>query len=126
MSIKIKSKIQVFPLVIPSGTTAQIKPFNVVMLADYKRVKGFYIIRNSGSAYLEVGIKDGSGNAIVEPVNITHLTCANNIEIAKRFFTETPFEANGKTLALQVQNFATLSADESIDLVLLLDNETAE
>ena len=123
---RINSKIQVFPLLIPSGTTAQTKPFNFTMLADYKRVKGFYIIRNSGSAYLEVSIKDGSGNAIVEPVNVTHLTVANNIEIDKRFSTETPFEANGKQLTLTVQNCATLGADENMDLVLLLDNKDLE
>ena len=126
MALKIQSKIQVIPLVVPNGTGAQVTPFNAVMLADYKRVRGFYIIRNSGSSYLEIGIKDGSGNAIVEPVNIVHLTCANNIKIADRFFQETPFEAAGKTISVQIQNFAALTADENMDLVLLLDNHDPE
>lgn len=126
MSLKIKSKIQVVPLVITNGSSAATRPFNPTMLADYKRVRGFYVIRNSGSSYLEISIKDGSGNAIVEPVNITHLTCTNSIAIKDRFYRDSPFEANGKQLAITIQNFATLSADENIDLILELDNESEE
>lgn len=118
-----KTKIQVHPIALPAGTLAGKRSFQVTLEASYKNVRGFYIIRNTGAAYLKVGLIEPSGSSAVEPTNIKHFLVNENVKITDRFFKDAPFDAAGKKAQITVENFATLGAEENLDVLFLLDNE---
>ena len=120
----IKSKVQTFSFVLANGTTAGRRNYSVVLENEFKNCRGFYLIRNNTSQdYVKVGVIDGSSNVILEPTNAQHLTVSQNPPIKDRFFRETPFEANGRTINVSVENFANASQDQTFDMLFLLDNE---
>jgi hypothetical protein len=123
MEKKIKSKLQVQTIAFPVNTTAAKRNTYVDLESEFKTCRGFYVIRNQGTDYLKIGIKDGAGNSIVEPVNMKHLEVSQNPAIKDRFFKETPFEANGRKITISIENFATTNAVQDIDVLFLLDNE---
>ena len=123
---KLIARTQTQNIVIVSGTTARTVTYPIKLDSDFRTVRGIYINRNSGSAYLAVGVKAPSGEAIVDPVNINHLVAGSNIKISDRFYKDSPFEADGKTMNITVQNFGTLGADENFDVILLLDKNPVE
>ena len=117
------SKVEVQSLTLANATTAQKKSFPIDTPSDFSTCRGFYIIRNSGSDYLKIGISDGAGNSILAPVNITHLSVSNTVAIAQKFFTGTPFAAGGKKINVTIENFATTASIQDTDIVLLYDNK---
>ena len=123
MEKKIKSKLQVQTIAYPVNTTAAKRNTYVDLESEFKTCRGFYVIRNQGTDYLKIGIKDGAGNSIVEPVNMKHLEVSQNPAIKDRFFKETPFEANGRKITISIENFSTTNAVQDIDVLFLLDNE---
>lgn len=120
---KVKSKLQVVTIALPVGTTAAKRNSYADLESEFKTCRGFYVIRNQGTDYIKIGIKDGAGNSIVEPVNMKHLEVSQNPAIKDRFYKESPFEANGKKITISIENFATTSAVQDIDILFLLDNE---
>lgn len=120
---KIKSKLQVATVAMAIGTVSAKRNTYVDLESEFKTCRGFYVIRNQGTDYLKIGIKDAAGNSIVEPVNMKHLEVSQNPAIKDRFFMESPFEANGKKITISVENFATTTAVQDIDILFLLDNE---
>ncbi len=120
---KIKSTLQVATIAMPIGTVAAKRNIYADLESEFKTCRGFYVIRNLGNDYLKIGIKDAAGNSIVQPVNMKHLEVSQNPAIKDRFFMESPFEANGKKITISVENFATTTAVQDIDVLFLLDNE---
>jgi hypothetical protein len=123
MEKKIKSKLQVQTIAYPLGTAAAKRNTYVDLESEFKTCRGFYVIRNQGTDYLKIGIKDAAGNSIVEPVNMKHLEVSQNPAIKDRFFKESPFEANGRKITISIENFAATTAVQDIDVLFLLDNE---
>jgi hypothetical protein len=119
----IKSKLQVVTIALQVGTTAAKRNTYVDLESEFKTCRGFYMIRNQGTDYLKIGIKDAAGNSIVEPVNSKHLEVSENPAIKDRFYKETPFEANGKKITISLENFSTTTAVQDIDVLFLLDND---
>lgn len=120
---KVKSKLQVLTIALPVGTSAAKRNSYVDLESEFKTCRGFYVIRNQGTDYMKIGIKDAAGNSIVEPVNMKHLEVSQNPAIKDRFFMESPFEAQGKKITISVENFAVTAAIQEIDVLFLLDNE---
>ena len=120
---KIKSKLQVATIAMAVGTTAAKRNTYVDLESEFQTCRGFYVIRNQGTDYIKIGIKDSAGNSIVEPVNMRHLEVSQNPAIKDRFFKETPFEANGKKITISIENFSTTAAVQDIDVLFLLDND---
>lgn len=118
-----KSVTQTLAIVLAIGTAAGKRAFYIDLDSEYKNCRGFYVIRNSGTDYTKVEVKDSAGKSIVAPVNITHLTVANSVKIADRFFTETPFEAKGKKVTVNLEIFANTAVEQNFDVVFLLDNQ---
>lgn len=124
-----KAIVKSYTVTLALATTAGLRNFRVEMPADYKRVAGFYVSRNSGTEYLKITVKDSNGVNVLDPINITHLngTIAQNtgasVKIDDKFSRKTPFEANGKTMIIQVENFATTAATQEFDFVYECDNE---
>lgn len=118
-----KSKVIVQSIALPNATAAQVKSFPLDTPSDYKTVRGFYVIRNSGTEYLNISIKDAAGNVILEAVNIKHLEVGNTVAIKDKFFKETPFKAGGSKMQVVIENFVTTAAIQDIDVVYLVDNE---
>jgi len=125
-----KAIVKTFTVNLPITTAAGLRAFRVETPADYKRVAGFYCSRNLGTEYLKVTVKDSNGVNIVDPVNIAHLNgtiaqaTGSSLEIDKKFSRKAPFEANGKTLIINVENFATTAAAQEFDFVYECDNES--
>lgn len=120
---KVKSKLQVLTIALPIGTSAAKRNSYVDLESEFKTCRGFYVIRNQGTDYMKIGIKDAAGNSIVEPVNMKHLEVSQNPAIKDRFFMESPFEAQGKKITISVENFSATVAIQEIDVLFLLDNE---
>ena len=124
-----KAIVKSYTVTLPITTAAGLRNFRFETPADYKRVAGYYASRNSGTEYLKVTIKDNNGVNILDPVNITHLngTIAQNTGASvpndQKFSRKTPFEANGKVIIIQVENFATTAAAQEFDFVYECDNE---
>jgi len=118
-----EQKIDVFSFDLASGASAATRTFNYTTATDYKRIRGFYLIRNSGTEYLSISISDGSGKDVLKLVNMTHLTVSTSVAIKDRFFVETPIPAAGKVLNINVKNYATTAAIQSQDLIFLYDNQ---
>ena len=123
MALQIKSKIQVFQVAQAIATVPAKRNFTVVTDTEFRTVRGFYIIRNTGADYLRVGIKDEAGNSVQEPANIENLQVSTSVKIQDRFYKEVPFQAEGKKIVISVENFLNLTAADSFDLLVLLDNE---
>ena len=125
-----KAIVKSYTVTLAISTTAGLRNFRFETPADYKRVAGFYCSRNSGTEYLKITVKDNNGVNVLDPVNITHLngTIAQNtgasVEIDKKFCRKTPFEANGKVIIIQVENFSTTAAAQEFDFVYECDNES--
>ena len=118
-----KSQVKVHSISLANGVPAQKRSFPFDTPSDFKNIRGFYVIRNSGTDYLKISINDAAGNSVLEPVNITHLTVGNTVAIKDKFFTGTPFPAGGKKINVYVENFAATAAIQDIDIVWLVDNE---
>ena len=106
----IKSKIFTNSIAIAAAQPAVQRTFPIEAPSDYKNVRGFYVIRNSGTDYFKIGIRDSAGNQILEPVNIGHLQIGNAVPIKDKFFKETPFKANGTKFIVTLENFAATTA----------------
>lgn len=117
------SVTQTLAIVLPIGTVAGKRAYYIDLDSEYKNCRGLYVIRNVGADYTKVEVKDSAGKSIVAPVNVTHLTVANSVPIANRFFTETPFEAKGKKATVNLEIFATTTVEQNFDVVFLLDNK---
>lgn len=118
-----KALIQTLAIAIPIGTAIGKRPYYIDLDAEYKNCRGLYVIRNVGTDYAKIEVKDSTGKSIVSPVNVTHLTVANSVPIANRFFTETPFEAKGKKSVVTIELFAVPAVEQNFDIVFLLDNK---
>jgi len=118
-----KAKIQVVSLPLPNGTVAAKRAFQVDLDPEFKTCRGFYVIRNSGADYLKIEVLDTTGKSILDAVNIQHLVVGTDIKIKDRFFTETPFKAQGGKTTINLQNFAAAAGDQVTDIIFLLDNE---
>ena len=115
----------------PIGTTAGKKSVVFDLPSDYKTVRGFYCIRNFGTDYLKITVKDSNGVNVLDPVNIAHLNgttsqLANPVEIDKKFSKATPFEANGRKMTLEVDVYATTVAVQEFDFIYECDNHELE
>lgn len=117
------SKTQTLSIALPIGTPAARRNFYLDLEAEFKNCRGFYVIRNAGTDYLKIGIKDSTGKSIVEPVNIKHLEVSQNPKIEDRFFTASPFDAQGKKVTVSIENFAPNVVVQDIDVLFLLDNK---
>jgi hypothetical protein len=117
-----KSKVQVAQISLPNASTPAKRSFKVDLDTQYSTCRGFYVIRNSGTDYLRIEVADASGRAVMEPVNITHLTTGNTVKIKDRFFVETPFPG-AKQITVNIENFVNATALQDTDILFLLDNE---
>lgn len=118
-----KALTQTLAISLPIGTTAGKKPYYIDLESDYKNCRGLYVIRNIGTDYAKIEVKDSSGLSIVAPVNVKHLEVSTSVKIADRFFSETPFEAKGKKCSVFIEVFATTTVEQNFDVVFLLDNK---
>ena len=89
--------------------------------SEFGTVRGFYVIRNSGTDYLKIEIIDSAGTVVVADVNIKHLQVDTNIKIKDRFFIECPFVNKGK-ITINLTNFVNATALQDTDIIFLLDN----
>jgi len=121
-----QAKVLTKSIALAIATTAGIRSFPVDSESDFENVRGFYVIRNSGTDYLKIGVKDAAGNTILAPVNITHLSVGNTVSIDKKFFKETPFRGAGTKFIVTIENFATTAAIQDLDFVYLMDNKAPE
>jgi len=118
----VKAKVYLKALAIANASAAAQRSFTIDTPSDFKTVRGFYVIRNAGSALLKIGVRDAAGNQLLEPVNITHLTVGTSLSIKDRFYRETPCKAGGSKLTVTLENFSTLTAAEDIDFIYECDN----
>lgn len=115
-------------ITLPIGTTVGKKSFPFDLPSDYKTVRGFYVCRNLGTDYLKITVKDSNGVNVLDPVNIAHLNGTllqntSSLEIDKKFFKKTPFEANGRKMTLEIDVFAITTAVQDFDFVFECDQE---
>lgn len=127
----LKSVTKSFSINLPAATTVGKKSFPFDLPSDYKTVRGFYICRNLGTDYLKVTVKDSNGVNVLDPVNIAHLngTLAQNtssLEIDKKFFKKTPFEANGRKMSLEIDVFTIVGTAQDFDFVYECDQDELE
>lgn len=99
-----------FSVILPIGTTVGKKSYPFDLPADYATVRGFYVVRNFGTDYLKITVKDSNGVSVLEPVNIAHLNgtitqLGTSLEIDKKFAKKTPFESNGRKMTLEIDYY---------------------
>lgn len=114
--------VQVETITLPAGTGAGLRAFPINLETGYTTCEGFYVIRNTGSAYLSMGLDYDQGKRIHAAVNINHFVASTSVKIDERFFKQS-FQADGKKLSIKLNNPQAVSGtDESFDIIFLLSN----
>ena len=131
MTTALVSVTKIQSVTLPIGTTVGKKSYPFDLPSDYKTVRGFYVCRNLGTDYLKITVKDPNGVNVLDPVNIAHLngTLSQNtssLEIDKKFFKKTPFEANGRKMTIEIDVFTLTVAVQDFDFVFECDQEPLE
>lgn len=127
-----KTILKTHSIVLPIGTTAGIRSYNIDTPSDYGRVAGFFVQRNlplAAGDYLKITVKDAQGVNIIDPVNIKVLNGGSEqgntgyIKIEDKMFRKAPFKAAGTKIIVQIENFATTIVAQDLDFVYECDNE---
>ena len=125
----LKSIIKTQSIVRVVGSLADLISFPFDTPSDYKTLRGFYIIKNSGTAteIIKIALKDPNGVAVLQSVNIVHLTVGNggNVPIDSKFYRKTPIDiTGGKKIKIELQNFVTVAGvNQDYDFVYECDND---
>lgn len=110
-----------YPVNIPAATALGYREIEIDTPADYKTLRGYYVIRNQGTDYIEFGVKTKS-TVLTDPVNLKHYEVADGgVKIKDKFYEDTPAVAGGKKLIISIKTF-TNSAIQDFTFVMKFDN----